>query len=157
MTKYTNSLKTLALGATTLVAVSLLAACGGDSDAASGGGGSPSLSITSPDDGDTVSSDVEVTWDADVELGPPDSGLEHVHVFVDGQSDDYTVVGGNSFTVEGLSPGEHTIDVTLQHADHSSAGAEDHVDVTVDGSGGHGEDTDETDETDDDSSGGFDY
>ena len=80
-----------------------------------------------------------MTWDADVELGPPASGLEHVHVFVDGQSDDYTVVGGSSFTVEGLSPGEHTIDVTLQHADHSSAGAEDQVEVTVDGSGGTGE------------------
>jgi hypothetical protein len=63
-------------------------------------------------------------------------------------------VGGNSFTVEGLSPGEHTIDVTLQHADHSSAGAEDHVDVTVNGSGGT---DDGTDQSDDDSSGGFDY
>jgi hypothetical protein len=154
MTISRKPLKTLALSATTLVALSMLAACGGDSDAASGDGGSPSLSITSPDDGDTVGGDVEVTWDADVELGPPDSGLEHVHVFVDGLSDDYTVVGGNSFTVEGLSPGEHTIDVTLQHADHSSAGAEDHVDVTVNGSGGT---DDGTDQSDDDSSGGFDY
>lgn len=74
---------------------------------------------------------------------------------MDGQSDDYTVVGGNSFTVEGLSPGEHTIDVTLQHADHTSAGAEDHVDVTVDGSGGTGDQSD--DQSDDGSSGGFDY
>jgi hypothetical protein len=154
MTISRKPVKTLALSATTLVALSMPAACGGDSDATSGDGGSPSLSITSPDDGDTVGGDVEVTWDADVELGPPDSGLEHVHVFVDGQSDDYTVVGGNSFTVEGLSPGEHTIDVTLQHADHSSAGAEDHVDVTVNGSGGT---DDGTDQSDDDSSGGFDY
>ncbi len=52
-------------------------------------------------------------------------------MFVDGRSNDYTVVGGNSFTVKGLTPGHHTIDVTLQHADHSSAGAEDEVDVTV--------------------------
>ncbi len=154
MTNYTKPLKTLALSATTLVALSTLAACGGSSDATSGGGGSPSLSITSPGDGDTVGSDVEVAWDADVELGPPESGLEHVHVFVDGQSGDYTVVGGNSFTVEGLSPGEHTIDVTLQHADHSSAGAEDHVDVTVKGSGGT---EDGTDQSGNDSSGGYDY
>jgi hypothetical protein len=137
MTIPTSNLKTVALGATTFMALGLLAACGSDSDAAAGG--SPSLTITSPDDGATVGGDVEVTWDADVELGPPASGLEHVHVFVDGQSDDYTVVGGSSFTVEGLSPGEHTIDVTLQHADHSSAGAEDQVEVTVDGSGGTGE------------------
>jgi hypothetical protein len=146
MTISTNPVKTLALGATTLMALSLLAACGSDSDAATGGGSSGGLTITSPDDGSTVGRDVEVTWDADVELGPPDSGLEHVHVFVDGQSDDYTVVGGNSFTVEGLSPGEHTIDVTLQHADHSSAGAEDHVDVTVDGPGGVGTSDDTSDD-----------
>ena len=47
-----------------------------------------------------------------------------------------TVVGGTEFTVTGLSPGDHTIDVTLQHADHSSAGAEDSVNVTVTGAGG---------------------
>ncbi len=153
MTNSRKPLKTLALSAATLMTLGMLAACAGDSDAASGDAGSPSLSITSPNDGDTVGGDVEVTWDADVELGPPESGLEHVHVFVDGQSDDYTVVGGNSFTVEGLSPGEHTIDVTLQHADHSSAGAEDHVDVTVKGSGGTGG----TDKSDDSSSGGYAY
>lgn len=139
--------KTIALAATTVVALSLLAACGGDSDATAGGGSSPSVTITSPDDGATVGGDVEVTWDSSVELGPPESGLEHVHVFVDGQSDDYTVVGGNSFTVEGLSPGEHTIDVTLQHADHSPAGGEDSVEVMVGDSGG----------TDDQSGSGFDY
>jgi hypothetical protein len=153
MTISTNPVKTLAIGATTLMALSLLAACGSDSDAATGGGSSDGLTITSPDDGSTVGRDVEVTWDADVELGPPDSGLEHVHVFVDGQSDDYTVVGGNSFTVEGLSPGEHTIDVTLQHADHSSAGADDHVDVTVDASGGGTSD----DTSDDEQSNNFGY
>lgn len=155
MTISMKPVKTLALGATAVVALGLLAACGGDSDATAGGGSSPSLTITSPDDGATVGGDVEVTWDANVELGPPDSGLEHVHVFVDGQSDDYTVVGGNSFTVEGLAPGEHTIDVTLQHADHSSAGAEDHVDVTVGESGGTGDTTDEDDESS--GGGGFDY
>ena len=146
MTISANPVKTLALSATAVLALGVLAACGSDSDAATGGGsggGSDALTITSPDDGATIGRDVEVTWDADVELGPPDSGLEHVHVFVDGESDDYTVVGGNSFTVEGLTPGEHTIDVTLQHADHSSAGAEDHVDVTVDGSAGSGATSDD--------------
>jgi hypothetical protein len=45
-------------------------------------------------------------------------------------------VGGDSFEVKGLSPGEHTVDVTLQNADHSPTGAEDQVDVKVSGSGG---------------------
>jgi hypothetical protein len=127
-----HSQRTLSLGAALVVAGGLLAACGGDSGASSG---SPSVTITSPADGATVGQDVDVSWNTSVKLGPPDSGRDHVHVFVDGQSDDYTVVGGNSFTVKGLSPGQHTIDVTLQHADHSSAGAGDEVDVTVSPSG----------------------
>jgi hypothetical protein len=126
-------LKAISLGATAFIASGLLAACAHESDAS--GSGSPSVSITSPADGATVGSDVEVSWDTSEQLGPPDSGRDHVHVFVDGHSNDYTVVGGNSFTVEGLSPGQHTLDVTLQHADHSSAGAEDEVEVNVDPSG----------------------
>ena len=127
-----RTLKRLAIGSVGALAFGLLAACGGSSGAA---GGSPSVTITSPADGATVGGDVEVAWDSSVELGPPDSGRDHVHVFVDGHSNDYTVVGGNSFTVKGLSPGEHTLDVTLQHADHSSAGAEDEVTVTVGANG----------------------
>jgi hypothetical protein len=121
-------LRTLSLATTAVLAGGLLAACGGSSDAS---GGSPTLSITSPASGATVGRDVAVSWDTNEQLGPPDSGRDHVHVFVDGHSNDYTVVGGNSFTVKGLSAGQHTIDVTLQHADHSSAGAHDEVDVTV--------------------------
>jgi hypothetical protein len=112
----------------------LLAACGSDSGAS--GGGDPTLSITSPSDGSKVTSSVDVAWNTNVELGEPDTGLDHVHVFVDGQSNDYTVVGADHFTVTGLTPGEHTIDVTLQHADHSSAGASDDVQVSVTKAGG---------------------
>jgi len=69
-----------------------------------------------------------------------------------GDADDYTVVGGNEFEISGLSPGEHTVNVTLQHADHSPAGAEDEVEVTVGGAGGRSEPSDETPDD-----GGFDY
>jgi hypothetical protein len=112
----------------------LLAACRSSS---ASGGGSPTLTITSPTAGAKVSSSVNVTWTTNVKLGTPDTGLDHVHVFVDGNSGDYTVVGADHFTVTGLTPGQHTIDVTLQHADHSSAGASDEVAVTV-GQGGTG-------------------
>jgi hypothetical protein len=129
----TPTKKLIIAAAITVVGAGLLAACGSDSNAASGG--NPTLTITSPSAGSKVASSVDVTWDTNVEVGEPDTGLDHVHVFVDGQSNDYTVVGSDHFTVTGLTPGDHTIDVTLQHADHSSAGASDEVDVTVTGSG----------------------
>ena len=141
--------RALAGGAVAVLAAGLLAGCGNESGGA-GTGDSPSLTITSPSGGDTVGSTFTVEWDANVELGEPDTGRDHVHVFVDGNSSDYTVVGGDSFEISGLSDGEHTVDVTLQHADHSSAGAEDQVDVTVSGSGG-------TESPSDSGDGGYNY
>jgi hypothetical protein len=132
--------RTFAVG-TTAAALVLLAACGSDSGAAGKDGGSPEITITSPSDRGNVGRTFEVKWDSNVELGETDTGRDHVHVFVDGHSNDYTVVGGNEFTVKGLSPGKHTVNVTLQHADHSSAGAEDEVDVNVGASGGTSETT----------------
>lgn len=124
---------TLAVGGVAAALVAL-AGCGSDSGGGSSGG-APTLSITSPADGADVGQSFDVTWDTSVKLGETDTGRDHVHVFVDGKSDDYTVVGGNEFKLTGLSPGKHEVDVTLQHADHSPAGAEDKVDVNV-GSGG---------------------
>jgi hypothetical protein len=148
MTGYAR--RALAGGAVAVLAAGVLTACGNqDATGGSGSGSdSPSLSITSPSEGDTVGSSFTVKWDSNVELGEPDTGKDHVHVFVDGNSNDYTVVGGDSFEVTGLSDGKHTVDVTLQNADHSPAGAEDQVDVTVSGSGGT------SSPSDDNSSGG---
>ncbi len=64
--------------------------------------------------------------------------------------------GDNEFTIEGLSPGEHTVNVTLQHADHSSAGAEDEVDVNV-GATGTSSETPSPDDGDTEDPGGYDY
>ena len=137
--------------AVAVLAAGMLAACGSESSAGSGSGSdSPSLSITSPSEGDTVGSSFTVKWQSNVDLGEPDTGKDHVHVFVDGNSNDYTVVGGDSFEVTGLSDGQHTVDVTLQNADHSPAGAEDQVDVMVSGSGSQSP-------SDDSSSGGGSY
>ena len=140
--------------ATAVALLGLLAACG--SDSGSDEGGDPQVTITSPTDGASVGSSFEVTWDTNVDLGEPDTGRDHVHVFVDGHANDYTVVGGNEFMIEGLSAGEHTVNVTLQHADHSSAGAEDEVDVKVDPSA-TSTDSPSTDEGDTGSSGGNGY
>jgi hypothetical protein len=130
MNTFTRSLATA--GASGLLVV--LAACG-SSSGTSGSAGSSRLTITSPSDGANVGSSVKVAWTSADRLGPPSSGRNHVHVFVDGHSYDYTVVGGNSFTVTNLSPGEHTIQVTEQHADHTPAGPKAEVQVHVGGTG----------------------
>ena len=113
-----------------------LTACGSGSDETSGASsGGEQVTITSPSDGDTVDSPFMLEWDSTVPLGPPDSGKDHVHVYVDGKTNDYTVVGANEFEVEGLSPGEHTVEISLQHADHSPVGPKSEISVTVGGGG----------------------
>ncbi|RYP80692.1 hypothetical protein EKO23_24450 [Nocardioides guangzhouensis] len=128
----TTTWRAAAAAVATVPLLGLLAACGGSSS----GSGSPTLDITSPANGAHVGSSFPVTWHSSVTLGAPDTGRDHVHVFVDGHANDYTVVGGDQFTLKGLAPGKHTVDVTLQHADHSSAGAQDQVSVTVGQGGG---------------------
>lgn len=144
--------RTLAGGLGSAAALVLLAACGAASGSDSGGG-DPALTITSPSDGAAVGSTFDVKWDTDVKLGDPDTGLDHVHVFVDGHANDYTVVGGHQFTIKGLPPGEHTVDVTLQHADHSPVGPEDEIHVDVGAAGGGSSTPSDTASPDDDDSG----
>jgi hypothetical protein len=110
-----------------------LAGCGSGSGAGTGG---EELTITSPEDGASVQVPFELTWDSSVPLGPPDSGKDHVHVYVDGKSNDYTVVGGTRFRVKGLSAGKHEVQISLQHADHTPVGPESSIEVTVAGGGG---------------------
>lgn len=129
----------LGLLAAVAAAVATLTACGGGSDdggAAAGSGGD--LSIESPADGAEVPAAFTVEVSTGEELGPPESGAMHVHLYYDGADEDYDVVTSDSFEVEGLGSGEHTIEASLRHADHSAAGAEDTVTVTVAGDGGGG-------------------
>jgi hypothetical protein len=132
-------------------------ACGDDDsdDASTGsgdsGGGSSDqpIEITSPADGDTVEGTFDVTFASNEDLGPTDTGLHHVHLFFDG-SEDYEVVESDSYTVDELDEGEHTIKAALANADHSLTG--DETEITVDvggGSGGGGSDTSDTSDTTD--------
>jgi hypothetical protein len=119
----------------------LSAACGSEtaspgSGAAGGGTGSPKLSITAPANGATVTSPFMLTFQTTEKLGKPDTGLDHVHVFSDGKSDQYTVVPDTKFEIKNLTPGEHKINVTLQHADHSPDGAAAEITVMVAGGPG---------------------
>lgn len=91
------------------------------------------LSITEPGDNATVTQPFTLKVTSSAELGPTDSGKHHVHLSFDGNADDYTVEPDGEMIIDQLAPGRHTIKVTLQHADHSPAGAEDEITVTVAG------------------------
>jgi hypothetical protein len=113
----------------------LAAAC---SNSASAGGGGDTLSISTPSDGGQVSEPFTVKLRSDQPLGDPSTGDDHVHLCFDGASCDsgsYQIVYGDSAQVKGLTPGEHTIEASLRHADHSAAGPTATITVTVIGSG----------------------
>lgn len=128
----------------TLALALVLAACGGDDDTASTGGstdggtdGGMTLSISSPDDGAEVDVPFTVEFDSSVPLGPTDSGEHHVHVFFDGDDSEYQVIESDSVEITDLPEGEHVINASLRNADHSAAGVETEITVTV-GQGGGG-------------------
>ena len=107
------------------------AAC---SNTASAGGGGDTLSISAPSDGAKVSEPFTLTVSSNQALGDPSTGDDHVHLCFDGASCDsgsYQIVYGASAQVNGLSPGQHTIEASLRHADHSAAGSTTTITVTV--------------------------
>jgi hypothetical protein len=123
---------------TAAFAFSVLAvACSNGSSSAAGGGGE-TLAIAMPADGAKVSEPFTVTVDASVPLGDPSTGDDHVHLCFDGGSCDseYTLVYGDTFQVDNLSSGQHTIEASLRHADHSAVGPTDMITVTVTGGAG---------------------
>ncbi len=91
----------------------------------------PVVEIVAPEDGTEVGVPFTLELDSNVTLGP---GEFHVHVFFDGNNDDYTIVEGASHQVTDLDPGAHTIGVSLRNPDHSDAGATDEASITVSGS-----------------------
>jgi hypothetical protein len=130
-------LGTAALAAVLAVAA---AACGDDDDSTeaggsdSGGSGDMTISVSEPADGAEVGSPFDVAVDTSVDIGEPDTGLHHVHLYYDGDTDegDYDLVYGPTFTVDrSLDPGEHTIEAVIANADHSLTDARDEVTVTV--------------------------
>jgi hypothetical protein len=137
------------MGAATLLAAAL-AGCGGSSDAASdqGGGGqaaggqqggSSALTITEPKNGATVTLPFTIKYTTSEQLGPTDSGRDHVHVFLDGKKDEYTVVPTNSYVIKNAPAGQHEVDVTMQHADHSPVGPAAKITVNITGAGTGGD------------------
>jgi hypothetical protein len=152
----------LILGAAAAALALLTAACsdddddtvaaetGGDSAGGGGGDGDLTISIAEPADGATVDPAFQVEVDPSVDIGEPDTGLHHVHLYYDGNQSDgeYDIVYSvdEPWTVErDLSPGEHTIEAFIANADHSLTDASAEVTVMVgEGTGGGGTDTTES-------------
>jgi hypothetical protein len=118
---------------------------GSGSDSGGGGGdGDLTISIADPSDGATVEPEFQVEVDPSVDIGEPDTGLHHVHLYYDGNQADgeYDIVysADEPWTVDrDLAPGEHTIEAFIANADHSLTDASDEVTVMVgEGAGGGG-------------------
>jgi hypothetical protein len=121
-----------------LLALGMLAsACGSDANA-SAGRSDLSVSFAAPADGATVGTSFVVNLDASVPIGDPSTGEHHVHLCFDGDDCDskYVLAYQDHVQVDGLAPGEHTIEASLRNADHSDAGPSDTITVTVSANGG---------------------
>ncbi|WP_152365879.1 hypothetical protein [Microlunatus speluncae] len=133
MTQILRVGRRLIIGAVGASYAVLLVACGLINSAPGGdpGVGPATISITEPAEAAMVTQPFTLRVETSVELGPPESGKHHVHLTFDGREDDYTVEPDGTMTIDQLSPGPHTIKVTLRHADHSPTGAEAELTVTV--------------------------
>ena len=120
----------------------LVAACGGDSDAATAtatGDDGTTLSITAPSDGAQVSVPFTVEVDSSEEIGATDTGLHHVHVYWDGDESAFTLVETDSVEITDAPEGQHTLTASLHNPDHTPAGVEVDITLTV-GDGGESDD-----------------
>jgi hypothetical protein len=116
-----------------LALLATLAACGGTDAAAGDGGGGMSVSVTEPAPDAMLEVPFDVTLTASVPLGPTESGKHHVHVWFDGNDHDYQVVEAPTVRIATLAAGPHVLHVSLRNANHSPAGAETEVPITVGG------------------------
>jgi hypothetical protein len=132
------------------VPVVVVAGCGEDSDSSDessgpAAGAALSISIDAPTDGAEVPGEFEVDLSPSVEVGEPDTGLHHVHLFYDGKTaeGEYDMLFAPTAMVTGLAPGEHTIEAVIVNADHSPTDAR--AEITVNVTGAAGSETPSTD------------
>lgn len=121
------------LGLTVLLAMmttTSLAAC---DEAQNADGAGQSLTVVEPVSGANVTLPLRVRLDSSVPLGPTESGEHHVHVWFDDNEADYLIVESDVTQVTTAPAGQHTMHVSLRNANHSAAGVEAAVPVTVGG------------------------
>lgn len=115
------------------VAVLLLAACAERGGPAAEGSGEATITITSPKDGESAASPVKLVVTG-AEIGATDTGLMHLHVYVD-DSSQYEVVESAESEVS-VPAGEHTLRVVLAEANHQETAASASVSIMVTGGAG---------------------
>jgi hypothetical protein len=117
-----------------LVALVALPACRKEQPAGSGG---QSVTIVSPADGADVTSPIQLTLSATgTQIGPPDTGEMHFHLYV-GDSDQYQVVTSTTGSVDAPT-GEQTIRVVLAQPNHEETSLSTSITVNVTSSTGGG-------------------
>lgn len=116
-----------------ILSLIVLVACGGGETEPDVGraDNQESLTIEEPVDRAEVQAPFTVSFSSSNELGTVESGASHVHLWIDGNEEEYEVIEGDSFEIRKLAPGEHTITVSLRNSDHSATGAGDEITITV--------------------------
>jgi len=125
-------MRMLASIATLALLAALGAGCGSEPE--------ESVEIVAPVPGTAVSLPFEVTVEASVPLGSPADGLHHVHIWFSDELESYLVVEHNVVQINYAPDGAHQMHVSLRNADHSSAGVEISMPLTISGGTGPGRD-----------------
>ena len=113
-----------------------LAACGANGSGGDADAGAMSVTVTEPAPDSTVPVPFTVSVTSSVPLGRTQTGKHHVHIWFDGNANSYQVVETPTVQITQLAPGRHVMHVSLRNANHSPAGAETEVPITVGGAGG---------------------
>lgn len=114
-----------------LLAVTTPAACTQEVSSS----GKPTLSVSEPGTSAAVSVPFTVKINTNVRLGEPESGDYHVHVYFDNNVNKYIVMTSDTARITDAPAGVHVMHLSLRHANHSAAGVETSIQVTI-GSGG---------------------
>lgn len=122
--------------ATGVAVLATLAACTSTNGATGGDSGKMSVIVVEPASGATVSTPFTVKVDSSVPLGPSESGQHHVHIWFDDNESDYLIVESDTTQITDVPAGQHTMHVSLRNANHSPAGAEATMPITVRSGGG---------------------
>jgi hypothetical protein len=79
-----------------------------------------------------------ITFTSSVPLGDESTGRHHVHLYFDGNDDDYLIVRDTTVQVQNAPAGAHTMHMSLRNANHTPAGAEAEVPLTITSAGDSG-------------------
>lgn len=114
-----------------LLAVTMPAACTQDLT----GSVKATLAVVEPGTSASVSVPFTLTVVSNVRLGSPSSGDHHVHVYFDDHVNEYIVMTGPTTQVTKAPAGAHVMHLSLRNANHSAAGVETSIALTI-GEGG---------------------